>query len=41
MVVDTKGRVWGMVYSTVMICQGLVLGIRSRLEGVADSMARV
>ena len=41
MVADTKARVWGMVYSMVMICQGLVLGIMSRLEGVVDSLAMV
>ena len=30
-----------MVYSMVKFYQGLVVGIRPRLEGVVDSLARV
>ena len=31
-------RVYGVVETTVMVCQGLVLGIRVRLEGLVYSM---
>ena len=38
-VTDIMTRPEGMV--DIMVCHGLVVGIRPRLEGVADSMARV